>query len=267
MKVLRLKQRKNCKMATKQAIQWTILWILSACIFGLGINHYSGAEKASEFMNVYMVEKLLSFDNLFVFLLIFNHFNVPDKDRRKVLNYGLAGVVILRALFIGAGVAVVQQFSWVLYGLGAVLIYSAWGIAFAGAGTGDDDIEESRIIKFAKSLSIPPLFVWIIAIELSDIAFAIDSIPASLSISQDMFIVFSANIFAILGLRSFYFIIQSMYGILPQLKYGVGLILAFIGTKMFLPFFDINIDAPASLLCVVCILMVNFLCIAIKRIY
>lgn len=242
-------------MTPKKALQWSVFWIFTACLFNFGIYHFMGSVKASEFMNVYLVEKLLSFDNLFVFLLIFSYFNVPDGDRRKVLNYGLIGAVVLRALFIGAGVTIVQQFSWILYGLGALLIYSAYGVAFGGDE--EDSVEDSKIIKFAKSFSIAPILIWIIAIELSDIAFAIDSIPASLSISQDVFIVYSANIFAILGLRSFYFIIQSVYGILPQLKYGIGLILAFIGIKMFLPLIDIHIAATHSLMAVVAILSLN----------
>lgn len=249
-------------MTTKQAILWTAFWVSASFGFNLGIYHYAGTDKASEFMNVYMVEKLLSFDNLFVFLMIFNYFGVPEKERRRVLNWGIGGAIILRAIFIVVGVSVVQQFHWLLYALGAVLIYSAWGIAFSD---GDDNVEESRIVKFANSLSASPFLMWIIAIELSDIAFAIDSIPASLAISQDMMIVYTANIFAILGLRSFYFVIQSLYDHLPKIKYGVSLILAFIGVKMFLPLLDLHIQSSHSLMVVVGILVANISIIMINR--
>ncbi len=242
-------------MTPRKSIYWTLFWFLSAVLFDIGIYYNSGATKASEFMNVYFVEKLLSFDNLFVFLLIFAHFNVPDNKRRKVLNYGLFGAIIFRAIFISSGIAVVQQFGWVLYILGAALLYSAWGVAFSNEE--DDNISESKIIRFASSLSVAPILIWILAIELSDIAFAIDSIPAALSISQDLFIVYSANIFAILGLRSFYFLIQSVYGFLPQLKYGIALILSFIGVKMFLPLVDLHIDPISSLIVVLTILIGN----------
>lgn len=249
-------------MTPKKAIFWTLFWILAACIFNAGACHFLGGNKASEFANVYIVEKLLSFDNLFVFLLIFNYFKVPDKDRRKVLNYGLLGAAIFRAIAIGLGITIVQSFHWLLYCLGGLLIYSAWSVAFCEDD--EENISESRIIKFAKSFSISPFLIWIVAIELSDIAFAIDSIPASLSISQDVFVVYAANIFAILGLRSFYFAIQAIYGILPQLKYGIGLILAFIGAKMFLPLADVQISSMHSLMAVISILIINSLVIFAK---
>lgn len=249
-------------MPIRNALLWTFFWIISAISFDVGIYHFQGMEKASQFANVYIVEKLLSFDNLFVFLLIFNHFNVPNKDRRKVLNYGIAGAVVLRLLFIGFGIVAISMFDWLLYIMGGVLLYSAWGIL---KSDDDDDVSESKIIKFAKSFSISPLIVWIIAIELSDIVFAIDSIPAALSISQDMFIVFSANIFAILGLRSLFFVVQYLYDYIPQLKYGIALILAFIGVKMVLPLLGIHMESTLSLLIVVFILVMNIIVISVNE--
>lgn len=244
-------------MGVNKAIGWTLFWVVTAAIFNTGIYYFYGAAKAVEFATAYMIEKLLSFDNLFVFLLIFNHFKVSEKDRRKVLNYGLAGAAVLRALFIGFGITIVSQFQWLLYGMGAVLLYSAWGVAFKSDD--NDNIGESRIVKLAQSFSIKPLLVWIIAIELSDIVFAIDSIPAALAISQDMFIIYIANIFAILGLRSLFFVIQYLYDYIPQLKYGIALILAFIGVKMLLPLVDIHIESLHSLMAVVAILATNIL--------
>ncbi len=247
-------------MTPKKSLQWTLFWVLSAILFAIGIFHLEGAEKASEFINVFMVEKLLSFDNLMVFLLIFTYFKVPDKDRRRVLNWGLIGAAVLRAICITGGIAMVQHFTWILYGLGGLLIYSAYGMAF-GAEDGEEDVENSLIIRFTSNLHIPVFFVWVLSIELSDIAFAIDSIPAGLSISQDLFIVYAANVFAILGLRSFYFAIQALYGYLPGLKYGVSLVLAFIGVKMFLPLAGYHMNSGLSLAIVVGILTVNVLVI------
>lgn len=249
-------------MSLQRAIGWTLFWILSAAIFNGGVYYFYGAEKAAEFATAYTIEKLLSFDNLFVFLLIFNYFKVPESDRRKVLNYGIAGAIILRAIFIGLGVAVVSQFHWLLYVMGAILLYSAWGIGFSDD---DDDISDSKVIKWANSLNIKPLFVWIIAIELSDIVFAIDSIPAALAISQDMFIIYTSNIFAILGLRSLFFVIQYLYDYIPQLKYGIALILAFIGVKMLLPLVDMHVESTHSLIVVFSILVTNILIVAGRR--
>lgn len=251
-------------MGLVKAITWTVIWIVAAMLFNVGIYHIYGIEKASEFANVYIIEKLLSFDNLFVFLLVFNHFAVPQKDRRKVLNWGFGGAVALRALFIGLGVTFVSQFHWLLYVMGGVLIYSAYGVVFGG----DDEtnISESRVIKFAKSLSIRPIFVWIAAIELSDIVFAIDSIPAALAISQDAFIIYTANIFAILGLRSLFFVMQYLYDYIPQLKYGIAVILAFIGVKMLLPLVGTSIDSSLSLVVVMGILIANILLILTRKI-
>lgn len=244
-------------MGVNKALCWTLFWFVTAAIFNAGIYYFCGAAKAAEFATAYTIEKLLSFDNLFVFLLIFNHFKVSEKDRRKVLNYGIAGAAILRALFIGFGVAVVSQSQWLLYIMGAFLLYSSWGVAFKSDD--DSDIGESKIIKLAQSLSIKPLLVWIVAIELSDIIFAIDSIPAALAVSQDIFIIYSANIFAILGLRSLFFVIQYLYDYIPQLKYGIALILAFIGVKMLLPLVNIHIQSLHSLMVVVAVLVINVL--------
>lgn len=244
-------------MPLKKAVIWTCIWVMSAIVFGLGIYSIYGLELAAQFANVYIIEKLLSFDNLFVFLLIFNHFKVPLEARRKVLNYGIFGAIVLRALFIGLGVAFVSQFHWLLYAMGGILIYSGLKIAFTNEE--EDGVSESKIVRFAEGLSIAPIVVWIIAVELSDIVFAIDSIPAALSISQNMFIIYSANIFAILGLRSLFFVIQYLYDYIPQLKYGISIILSFIGVKMLLPIIGVHIVSTASLLIVVGILIVNIL--------
>lgn len=252
-------------MTPRKSICWTIFWSLCAVGFGIGIYLNYGANLAAQFINVFMVEKLLSFDNLMVFLMIFTYFRVPDKDRRRVLNWGLIGAAVLRAICISAGIGVVQHLAWVLYVLGAVLIYSAYGMAFGDEE--DDSIEGSKIVKFAEGLHVPAIMVWIVAIELSDIAFAIDSIPAGLSISQNLFIVYAANMFAILGLRSFYFAVQAIYGYLPQLKYGVSLVLAFIGIKMFLPLAGYKLDSYIALLVVLCILTINIIAILARRRY
>ncbi len=249
-------------MTPQKALIQTASWVIAALVFDIAIYTILGAAKASEFLNVYVVEKMLSLDNLFVFLLIFSYFKVPDNKRASVLGWGIFGAIVLRAIFIGLGIAVIQKFTFVLYSLGLLLIYSAW--EFFSGGDDDNDISKSKIIKFAESLNIPTFIIWIVAIEISDIVFAIDSIPVGLSISQDMLIVYSANIFAIFGLRAFYFVIQSVYGFLPQLRYGISLILAFIGFKILLPLVHINIEPTLSLLIVALILLTNCLVISIK---
>lgn len=249
-------------MPVRAAIIWTLLWAVAAALFGYGIWYYAGPIKAAEFFTVYTIEKLLSFDNLFVFLLVFEYFKVGAKDRRRVLNYGLAGAFIFRAIFIFLGISLVEQFNWLLYILAAFLIYSSYGVAFGG---GEDEIESSRIIKFTTALSLPPILIWIIAVEITDIIFAIDSIPASLAVSQDIFIIYSANVFAILGLRSLYFVIQYLYEFIPRLKYGIALTLVFMGLKMLLPLADIHIPSIASLLTVLSILSANCLIVFCAR--
>lgn len=211
-----------------------------------------GAMKAAEFGNAYIIEKLLSFDNLFVFSIIFEYFKVDNQ--RKILNWGICGAIVLRAICIFSGMELINSFHWLLYVLGAVLVYSSYGIFFTGDG--EDDIEDSSVIKFCKFVGCNKFLMCLIAIELSDVIFAMDSIPAVLAITNDSFIAYSSNIFAILGLRSLYFVMKGISGFMEKMNYGIGIVLFFIGAKMLLTDF-IHIMPILSMTIIIGILGTN----------
>lgn len=239
-------------LSTKSALLWTLFWIANAAIFNGGIYYYLGTDKAAEFASAYIVEKLLSFDNLFVFMLIFSYFKI--ENQRALLNYGLIGAVVLRGLCIFGGIEIVESFHWVLYIFGALLIWS--GIKIFKDDDGDDEV---GLIKYIEKLGITPWVACLITIELSDILFAVDSIPAVLSITQDRFIAYSSNIFAILGLRSLYFLMTSIDGVMKDMQWGIGAVLIFIGAKMLIP---VAINPVASIVIVVGLLTILW---AVKR--
>lgn len=248
-------------MTCKQALYWTAFWVLLAALFNSYIYYSYGAIKAAEFGNAYLMEKLLSFDNLFVFLLIFNHFGVPSVEQRTILNWGIAGAIILRAICILAGVELLGEFKWLLYVLGAVLVYSAYGIFFSGDE--EQNIEDSKIVRICKKLHCSKFLVCLLAIEFSDIIFAMDSIPAVLAITSDTMIAYSSNLLAILGLRSLYFVMASIEEVMKKMSYGIGLVLLFIGTKMLLSDF-IHI-APVVSLSITCGILLTNLIVILSR--
>ncbi len=243
-------------MTFKQALYWTLFWIVAAIGFDAIIYINMGPIKAAEFGNAYVIEKLLSFDNLFVFLLIFQYFKIDNQ--RKLLNFGICGAVVLRAICIFSGVELIANFQWLLYGLGAVLVYSAYGVFFSSDG--DNDISESKIVKLCERLRCNRFLMCLIAIEFSDIIFAMDSIPAVLAITTDPFIAYTSNIFAILGLRSIYFMMKNIESSIEKMNYGIGLVLFFIGIKMIASYF-IHISSLISLTIVMGILLTNALII------
>jgi tellurite resistance protein TerC len=227
-------------------------------------------KKLLEFMTGYLLEKALSIDNLFVFLIIFTYFRIRPSYQRRVLNFGILGVIILRGVFIALGSAIVDNFHWVLYVFGLLLFYAAYQMLF-GKDT-EIDPEKNVVLKYLQKiipidLSITDtshffvkknakwhgtsLFIVLIVIETSDVVFAIDSIPAVFAITTDPFIVFSSNLFAIMGLRSLYFLIEKIQSIFKFVKYGVGVVLAFAGVKMF-----VHIDVVISLIAIVVIFVV-----------
>lgn len=242
-----------------------------------------GRDKALEFLGGYVLEQSLSIDNLFMFLLVFTSYGIKQHQQRRVLNYGIIGAALLRLVFILFGVAVVSLFHWVLYIFGFVLIISGMGIIFKDEA--DTDFRDKKILKLlgrfipitdrlygerffvrkGRTLYATPLFAIIILIESTDIIFAIDSIPAIFSITTDVFIVFTSNIFAILGLRSLYFALGSLQKKFRYVKYGVAMILTFTGLKLVITAFGINIPVPASLGIIASILLVSiFLSLAAK---
>lgn len=243
--------RKQHEVKVKEALIWSGVWIALALVFAVGIQFVMGHQKALEFLTGYVVEKSLSIDNLFVFILLFNYFKVSSHKQHRVLFWGVLGAIVLRAIFIFAGVALISKFHWIIYIFGAFLIYTGIKMLF------EDDEKEvhpenNAIVKWIKriypvttddakgsffkridrKLHITPLFIVLVLIEVSDLIFAVDSIPAILSISNDTFIVFTSNIFAIMGLRSLYFAVSEVMNLFRYLKYALAAILAFVGIKM-----------------------------------
>lgn len=264
-------------MGTKKAFKWVIFWIVLALIFNLGIYLTLGSEKAVEFLGGYVIEQSLSLDNLFLFLLVFSSFGISEKYQRRVLNYGIIGAIILRLIFIILGVAVVNKFSWVLYIFGAVLIIS--GFKMMRNHEEEQDFKNNKLFKLLNKiipvtnslvgekffvkinnvLHATPLLAILVLIEGTDIIFAIDSIPAIFSITTDPFIVYTSNIFAILGLRSLYFVLVSVNNSFKYVKYGVALILVFTGIKLLILMFNIHIPVALSVAIIFIILIASII--------
>ncbi|MGN6714326.1 tellurite resistance protein TerC [Anaerocolumna jejuensis DSM 15929] len=268
-------------MSTKKAVSWVLFWVGLSLCFNMGIYIFAGKEKALEFLGGYVIEQSLSIDNLFLFLMVFSSFGIKADYQRRVLNYGIFGAIILRLIFILLGVTIVDKFEWVLYIFGAILIVS--GIKMMLKKEESTDFKESRIIRILgkiipvtkelegdrffvrknKILYATPLFAIIIVIEFTDILFAIDSIPAVFSISTDPFIVYTSNIFAILGLRSMYFVLGKLQERFQYVKYGVALILTFTGFKLVSLLFNIHISVELSLFVIFAILVLSVILSAV----
>ncbi|MFB7105489.1 TerC family protein [Streptomyces hydrogenans] len=247
--------RKPHDVSIKEAGIWTIVWIVLAVLFGLGLLVWGDSQASGEFFAGYITEKSLSVDNLFVFVLIMAKFAVPSHLQQRVLMVGVLIALVLRAIFIAAGAAIIANFSWVFYIFGAFLIYTAWKlIQEARADDEEDDYEENRLLKsIEKRFGVAdryhgtklfvrvngkrvmtPLMVVMLAIGTTDILFALDSIPAIFGLTQDPYIVFTANAFALMGLRQLYFLIGGLLKKLVHLSYGLSVILGFIGVKLVL---------------------------------
>lgn len=242
--------KKSHSVGFKESIIWSGVWIALAMAFNVIILYWRGQEDFMLFLTGYVIEKSLSVDNLFVFLLIFGYFKIPNQYQHKVLFYGILGALIMRAFFIWAGISILTKFTWVIYIFGAFLVFS--GIKMLRPESDEHDLEKSWVITWTKKifptsphfhddkffvringvLTITPLFITLIFVEFSDLVFAIDSIPAIIGITSDPFLVFTSNVFAILGLRSLYFALKGFADIFHYLKYGLSLILIFIGVKM-----------------------------------
>jgi len=244
-------------ITVKRALEMTGVWISIALLFAVFIYFEMGPDKTMEYLAAYVVEKSMSVDNIFLFIVIFSLFAIPDVYQHKALFYGVIGAILFRALFIFAGAELLENFHFVMYVFGVILIYTAIKTAFKK----DDPTKEpfamkiSRHIKSSPELDgdklftvkngvklATPLFLCIVVVELSDIIFAFDSIPACLSISTDMFIVYTSNIFAIMGLRSLFFALKGTMESLKYMKYGLGAILAFVGIKMLIAdYYEISV--------------------------
>jgi tellurite resistance protein TerC len=243
--------KENKEVSLKEALGWSAVWISLAIFFGIGVWYFMGAQKSLEFFTGYLIEESLSVDNLFVFLLIFSYFRVPGEYQHKILFWGIIGALVMRGIFIAIGAALIAQFHWILYIFGAFLVYSGIKMAMQK----DDEImelETNPVLKLFKKI-VPvtdtyhgnnflvkiggktfatPMMVVLVMIETSDLIFAVDSIPAIFAITRDPFIVYTSNVFAILGLRSMYFALAGVMNIFEYLKYGLAFVLSFIGFKM-----------------------------------
>ncbi|MBR5325714.1 MAG: TerC family protein, partial [Prevotella sp.] len=257
------------EVSISEAMKMTAVWVGVSLLFCAGIYFFypgNSHEMAMEFLAGYIIEKSLSMDNLFVFLMLFSFFGVQRKYQHEVLFWGILGALILRSIFIFAGTALIVRFEWILGIFGVFLIYT--GIKMFGH-QGDEQVDPSKnifvkifkrffpvtdqmhedrffIVENGKRLATP-LFIALLVIETTDVAFAVDSIPAVFSVSHDPFIVLTSNIFAILGLRALYFALAAVAKYFTYLKYGLGVILSFVGVKMLLELKDIEIPTTISL--------------------
>ncbi|CAM5587005.1 TerC family protein [Streptomyces aurantiogriseus] len=247
--------RKPHDVSVKEAGTWTIVWIVLACLFGLGLFLFEGGRPTGEFFAGYITEKSLSVDNLFVFVLIMGKFAVPTQYQQRVLMVGVLMALVLRAVFIAAGAAIISAFSWVFYLFGAFLIWTAWKLIQDARKQGhDEEYEENKLLKAVErrfgvadryhgtklwieqngKRVMTPMLVVMLAIGSTDVLFALDSIPAIYGLTEDPYIVFTANAFALMGLRQLYFLIGGLLKKLVHLSYGLSIILGFIGVKLLL---------------------------------
>ncbi len=275
--------KKIHKVPVKEALIWSAVWITLALLFSLFIlfivypDYHQGKTKALEFLTGYVIEYSLSVDNIFVFILLFSYFKVDERYQHKVLFWGILGALIMRASFIFAGVALIKQFHWIVIIFGGFLVFTGIKMMFQQETSVDpekngvlkflrrflpvtDNFHEDRLfIKQNRKLHATPLFLVLLIIESSDLIFAVDSIPAILAISKDTFIVYTSNILAILGLRSLYFAVAGIMGYFRYLKTGLAFVLTFVGSKMLLDFFYIEIPILISLGIIISILLISIL--------
>ena len=243
--------KKDHEVTFGEALKWIALWVSTALLFNLLVYFWKGSDKALQFLTGYMVELSLSVDNLFVFIVIFSYFNVPKKYEHRVLFWGILVALVLRMFFILTGVALFNRFHWIIYLFGALLIYTGIKMLLFESHT-DKDISKNFAVRLCRKFLpvteeyhgnhffvkvnnkrfVTPLFLVLMVINITDILFAVDSIPAVLAISNDSFIVYTSNIFAILGLRSIYFLLSGLVHLFKFLKYGLACILSFVGIKM-----------------------------------
>ncbi len=263
--------RSKSPVSFKQALKGSAFWVLLALGFAILVHRWLGPTRSLEFVTGYLLEEALSVDNLFVFILLFSYFKVPPEEEKTVLFWGIIGALIMRGIFILTGVALVQRFYWILYVFGVFLIYS--GIQLMLGGEKEQDPSHNIVLKLARRylpvtenyenssfftrrdgrFYFTPLFVVLLVVETTDVLFATDSIPAILAITRDSFIVYTSNVFAVLGLRSLYFALSGMMKLFHYLNYGLSLVLIFIGVKMLLPE-RYHVPTWAALVVIACLL-------------
>lgn len=257
--------RKSHQVSFKEAVGWSVVWVGLALIFNLGIYFVMGKQPALEFLTGYLIEKSLSVDNLFVFIMIFTVFGIRGELQSRVLKWGILGALVMRVLFIFIGAELLQRFQWLFYIFGALLIYTAFKMAF-GADK-QMNPEQNPLVRLSRRL-LPmtrtiygdwfvtrkmglwlasPLLTVLLVVEASDLVFALDSIPAIFAITLDPFIVLTSNVFAIMGLRALYFLLANVIGMFIYLKYGISFILAFVGAKMIMIMVGVHVPITLSL--------------------
>lgn len=243
--------KKTHAVGVKEALSWSAFWIALALMFNVFIYYQFGIEEGSEYLTGYLLEKSLSVDNLFVIVLVFNYFQVPQKYQHKVLFWGILGALVMRGSLIVVGSALITKFHWILYIFGVFLVFTGIKMALSNE---DDEIEPERnpviklfkkfipvtdtfhedhfFVRLDKRLFATPLFIALIVVEMTDLIFAVDSIPAIFSVTQKPFIIYTSNVFAILGLRSLYFALSAIVDKFHYLQLGLSIILTLIGLKM-----------------------------------
>jgi len=274
--------RKAHSVSVREALAWTLAWVLLALAFNLVVYFELERPRAAEFLTCWMTEYALSVDNIFVFLVIFTYFAVPDMARHRVLMWGIIGAMIMRGLFLVSGVMLIRKFHWTVYVLGAILVITGAKLAFQK----DEELEPEKnfVLRLARRF-LPvtqnyegtrffvkrdgrrlstPLFLALLVVETTDVLFAVDSVPAALGISQDPFVLYTSNVFAIMGLRSLFFAVAGLLSYLHYLKHGLSLILCFVGAKMLIVDWY-AIPVTTSLLVVGGILVVAVIASAIRR--
>lgn len=277
--------KKAHRVSTKEALTWSIVWVALSFLFNflfwLYLSHHSGTavanQKSIEFLTGYLIEKSLSIDNIFIILMIFNYFAIPAEYQRRVLMLGIIGAIIMRLILIVFGIWVVSQFAWILYIFGLFLLTT--GIKMFIFADHKPNLAENPVLKWMRNhlrithdlqgerfyifqkglLYFTPLFAVLVLVEITDLIFAVDSIPAIFAVTNDPFIIFTSNIFAILGLRALYFLLAHMHNRFHLLKYGLAFILVFIGIKMLIAHW-IKIPALIGFGVVVLTLLISILC-------
>ena len=269
--------KKTHVVPVKEAILWSSIWILLALLFDLFVFFEFGKTKALEFFTGYVIEYSLSVDNIFIFILIFSYFAVNTRYQHKILFWGILGALIMRGIFIFAGVALINRFEWIVVIFGGFLLFT--GIKMLFQKETEVNPDKNPIIKFFRRflpvtqtlhgdkllivenrrLLATPLFLVLVIIESSDLIFAVDSIPAILAISKSTFIVYTSNIFAILGLRSLYFAVSGMMSYFRYLRVGLSFVLIFVGLKMLSSFVNFEISIILSLGIIISILLISIL--------
>jgi tellurite resistance protein TerC len=257
------------EVSIKEAGGWSAFWITLALLFNYGIYHYMGAQAGLEFLTGYLIEKALSVDNIFVFVLVFSYFRVPPKYQHRVLFWGILGALLMRGAMIGAGALLIERFDWIIYVFGAFLVFT--GIRMATQDEHAIEPESNPVLRLVRRF-VPvtseyhgqkffvreevkgrlrrvatPLFVVLVLVETTDVIFAVDSIPAIFAVTTDTFLVYTSNVFAILGLRALYFLLAGVIHKFHYLQLGLSVVLMFVGVKMLVTYFEYHVPIGVSL--------------------